>query len=99
MLAAVEHRPGMAPADLLHVLAVLAPLLEEQRHSGSGTLCAQRAEPVGIGRSCARPALATRDHPADAREMPSEIERTQQRLGRQDADLRLDGEDMRCAEV
>jgi hypothetical protein len=39
MDAAVEHRTSLAPADLEPVLTVLAPLLEEQRNSGSQALC------------------------------------------------------------
>jgi hypothetical protein len=38
MVAAVEQPAGGAAADLAHVLVVLAPLLEEQRHAGGGAL-------------------------------------------------------------
>ena len=67
MRAAVEHRAGLATTDLDHVLAVLAPLLEEQRDAGGRALRTQRAEPVGIGRPRPRSALAAGDDPAQSR--------------------------------
>ena len=66
--AAVEQLPGHATADLDHVLAVLAPLLEEQRDAGGGALRPQRTEPVGIGRPRPRPALAAGDDPDQSRQ-------------------------------
>jgi len=64
MRAAVKNRAGLAAANPEHVLAVLAPLLEEERDIGSSTLRAQRTEPVGIGWPGPRAALAAGDDPA-----------------------------------
>jgi hypothetical protein len=51
----------VSATHFLHVLTVLAPLLEEQRHVRSRALRAQGAEPVGVGRPGAGPALAAGD--------------------------------------
>jgi hypothetical protein len=38
VIVAVEQAAGVTAADLPHILAVLAPLLEEQRHTRRHTL-------------------------------------------------------------
>src|SRR5579859_3356177 len=43
----------------------LAPLLEEERHQGSGALIAQRPDPVRINGACSCAALASDDDPVE----------------------------------
>src|SRR5690606_3196700 len=54
------------PSDAwVELVDPLAPLLEQERHAGSGALVAQRPHPVRVHRASVRAALTTGDDPVD----------------------------------
>ena len=79
----------------------LAPLFEQKRDAGGGALVAQRARPIRIHRPRAMPAFAADDHPVDPvgiRKLEIdaiEVDRTEQRLHREEPDARRHIEQLR----